>query len=111
MLEECHGRNGVLVSRFFAPKIATYYDPADPFKPINPDAIIPGWRKLVRLTARSNNVFDRGAVKKRSDSGMIKFFLTNQVKKELPGFIMPQGRVLRIEERDEILGLLKKVFP
>lgn len=50
-------------------------------------------------------------MKKRSDSGLIKFFLTTPVKKELPGFIMPQGRVLRIEERDEILGLLKKVFP
>jgi hypothetical protein len=55
-------KDRVLVSRFFAPKIATYYDPADPFKPINPDAIVPGWRKLVRLTARKKSRADRARI-------------------------------------------------
>ncbi|MBL8851467.1 MAG: hypothetical protein JNG89_17420, partial [Planctomycetaceae bacterium] len=45
----------VLVSRFFAPKIATYYDPDDEFDPIDPETIIPGWRKLVRLTSRTGS--------------------------------------------------------
>lgn len=45
----------VLVSRFFAPKIATYYDPDDEFDPIDPETIIPGWRKVVRLTARTGS--------------------------------------------------------
>lgn len=49
----------VLVSRFFAPKIATYYnDPnkgGDPFAPINPDNIVPGWRKLIKLVPRSGS--------------------------------------------------------
>lgn len=57
------------------------------------------------------SMFDRESVKKRSDNGLIQFYLTTPVKPELPGFIMPQGRVLRTEERDEILSLLKKVFP
>lgn len=45
----------VLVSRFFAPKIATYFDPEDKFDPIDPRRIIPGWRKLVRLAARGGS--------------------------------------------------------
>jgi hypothetical protein len=51
----------VLVSRFFAPKIATYYysPPQDPFPPIHRDDIVPGWRKLVRLTARPGSEADR----------------------------------------------------
>jgi hypothetical protein len=47
----------VLVSRFFAPKIATYYnDPnKSPSDPIDPDNIVPGWRKLIRLVPRSGS--------------------------------------------------------
>lgn len=45
----------VLVSRFFAPKIATYYDPADPDKPIDRDDIVPGWRKLVRIKPKPDS--------------------------------------------------------
>lgn len=47
------GRSKALVARFFAPKIATYFDAVDPFEPIDPDTIVPGWRKLVRLPPRS----------------------------------------------------------
>ncbi|MEX2112978.1 MAG: hypothetical protein WD845_07315 [Pirellulales bacterium] len=53
--DDTSNRPKVLVSRFFAPKIATYYDPTDPFIPIDRDAIIPGWRKLVRLPARAGS--------------------------------------------------------
>src|SRR4030095_5844833 len=59
-----------------APKIAGYYDPADPFKPINPDAIIPGWRKLVRLTARSKSPADR--------AGILHMYLLFNVKQADP---------------------------
>ena len=52
----------VLVSRFFAPKIATYYDSANPFRPIASESIVPGWRKLVRLTARSGSRADSAGV-------------------------------------------------
>mgnify|MGYP001274483143 CR=1 FL=1 len=45
----------VLVTRFFAPKIATYYDRIDPFTPINSDDIVPGWRKVVRLRPRAGS--------------------------------------------------------
>jgi hypothetical protein len=51
----------LLVSRFFAPKIATYYnqgDGADPFAPISPDDIVPGWRKLVKVTPRQGSPAD-----------------------------------------------------
>ncbi|MBB4395095.1 hypothetical protein [Bradyrhizobium sp. ERR14] len=54
--------DAILVSRFFAPKIATYYNPAnagDPFAPIDPDNIVPGWRKLVRVTPRSGSQAQR----------------------------------------------------
>ncbi len=52
----------VLVSRFFAPKIATYYDAENPFRPIDPEDIVPGWRKLVRLTARSGSPAQQAGV-------------------------------------------------
>jgi plastocyanin len=48
-------RPKVLVSRFFAPKIATYYDAQHPFDPINPDDIVPGWRKVVRISPRAGS--------------------------------------------------------
>jgi hypothetical protein len=51
-------QDSVLVSRFFAPKIATYYNPeggGDPFAPIDPDDIEPGWRKLVKIVPRSGS--------------------------------------------------------
>jgi hypothetical protein len=47
--------DAILVSRFFAPKIATYYNPVNggrEFDPIDPDNIVPGWRKLVKLVPR-----------------------------------------------------------
>lgn len=52
----------VLVSRFFAPKIATYYDPDDKFNAIERDDIVPGWRKLVRLSARPGSAASRADV-------------------------------------------------
>lgn len=52
----------VLVSRFFAPKIATYYDAGDPFTPVERESIVPGWRKLVRLTARPASRADKAGV-------------------------------------------------
>jgi hypothetical protein len=59
------------------------------------------------------NVFDRETVKsKRND---IKRVLRQKVRdpqgRELPGFRMPQGRVLKTEEIDEIRRLLDLVFP
>lgn len=66
----------VLVSRFFAPKIATYYDTQDPFRPVNPDTIIPGWRKVVRITARPNS----DAVK----AGILHLYLLFNVKQPDP---------------------------
>ncbi|NEJ20694.1 hypothetical protein GR247_11010 [Rhizobium leguminosarum] len=48
----------LLASRFFAPKIATYYDPTDAANPINPDKIVPGWRKLVRLVPKKGSQAD-----------------------------------------------------
>ena len=58
------------------------------------------------------NVFDREAV--RNGKSTIKFYLGLAVNdaegNRLPGFRMPQGRVLRIEERNEILRLLDRVF-
>src|SRR5262245_22327893 len=53
--------DAILVSRFFAPKIATYYNPVNvgtEFAPIDPDKIVPGWRKLVKLTPRSGSQAD-----------------------------------------------------
>jgi len=50
--------DNVLVSRFFAPKIATYYNAVngvDEFAPIDPDAIVPGWRKVIKLVPRSGS--------------------------------------------------------
>ena len=45
----------ILVSRFFAPKIVTYYNQVDPFEPVDPDTLIAGWRKLARLPPRSGS--------------------------------------------------------
>jgi len=45
----------ILASRFFAPKIATYFSPIDPYLPIEKKDIIPGWRKLIRLTPQSGS--------------------------------------------------------
>jgi len=54
----------VLVSRFFAPKIATYFNPApNADAPIERDDIIPGWRKLVRLTSRKGSTADNAGVR------------------------------------------------
>ena len=53
----------VLVARFFAPKIATYFDPEDEFSPIDSDEIIPGWRKLVRLKPRTDSLAESAGVK------------------------------------------------
>jgi plastocyanin len=49
------GAPKVHVTRFFAPKIATYYNKTDPFTPIHPDDIVPGWRKIVRLRPRAGS--------------------------------------------------------
>lgn len=53
--------DSVLVSRFFAPKIATYFyaDPAKVDTPIVAGDITPGWRKLVRLKPRPGSDAER----------------------------------------------------
>jgi len=66
----------VLAARFFAPKIATYFDSASPSQPINPDDIVPGWRKLVRLTARSGSAAER--------AGILHMYLLFNVKQKDP---------------------------
>lgn len=66
----------VLVSRFFAPKIATYYDPIDPSQPVDRDKIVPGWRKLVRLTARTNS--------RAESAGIRHLYLLFNVKEQNP---------------------------
>ncbi len=53
----------VLVSRFFAPKIVSYFDRKSPGDPVDPRSLIPGWRKLVRLQPKSGSVADGAGVK------------------------------------------------
>lgn len=55
-------QDALLASRFFAPKIATYYDPADAANPIDPDKIVPGWRKLIRLTPKRGSQADKDGI-------------------------------------------------
>ncbi|MDW9477034.1 hypothetical protein GOA69_33150 [Sinorhizobium meliloti] len=58
-------QDAVLVSRFFAPKIATYYNPAnspDVGNPIDPDKIVPGWRKLVRIKPKKGSQADTDGI-------------------------------------------------
>jgi len=58
------------------------------------------------------NVFERDEVELRGPE--IKFYLKFAVNdpdgNPLPGFFMPQGRVLPASERDEIISLVERVF-
>lgn len=54
--------DSVLVSRFFAPKIATYFRSDDPNIAISPGEITPGWRKLARLEARTNSRAEKAGI-------------------------------------------------
>lgn len=79
-------QQAVLVSRFFAPKIATYYNPVGgglEGDPIDPDGIVPGWRKLIRIRPRAGSQADSdGQIKhvyilfnyKREDPNVDPFF-------------------------------------
>lgn len=65
--------DAILASRFFAPKIATYYYPDDPATPANeteiaikPDDIIPGWRKLVRIKPRKGSQAEADGIIERA---------------------------------------------
>ena len=63
------------------------------------------------------NVFDRERVGQLHSTGIIASYLTTKVidvnnnNNPLPGFTMPQGRVLEASERDEIIRLLNTAFP
>lgn len=58
------------------------------------------------------NIFDKPAV--RDNAPLIASYLNTPVfdpkGKRLPGFLMPQGRVLEPAERDEIIRLVEKLF-
>jgi plastocyanin len=58
------------------------------------------------------NVFDKEAVRSRRDQIqlLLNLPLTDPTGKPLPGFAMPQGRVLEERERAEILRLVEKLF-
>jgi hypothetical protein len=66
--------DAVLVSRFFAPKIAKYINEKDASVAVDPDDIKPGWRKLVRLTPQPGS---RAAIEGKIQHAYILFNFIN----------------------------------